>query len=154
MSEHYKYPTNLVVYYKADLVIISLQINLFSPWYSWKIAELALNNKYLLTLIYIYWNTICHNQFYFYLWKDGNKVTGNVGRTSFVVPSLVTGGLEFYACPSVPTYVLLMKNKFENTKGVIKSLNQIIEIYTQGQEPYFLPRFTPPKKKNFLTKIM
>jgi hypothetical protein len=40
-----------------------------------------------------------------------------------------------------------MKNEFENTKGVIKSLNQIIEIYTQGQEPYFLPRFTPLKKK-------
>jgi hypothetical protein len=29
-----------------DLIIISLKINLFSPWYSWKIAELALNNNH------------------------------------------------------------------------------------------------------------
>ena len=40
----------MLVYYKADLIIISLQINLYSPWYSWKIAELALNNNYSLTL--------------------------------------------------------------------------------------------------------
>ena len=26
----------LLVYYKADLIIISLKMNLFSPWYSWK----------------------------------------------------------------------------------------------------------------------
>ena len=30
-------------------VIISLKINLFSPWYSWKIAGLALKNNYSLT---------------------------------------------------------------------------------------------------------
>jgi hypothetical protein len=33
---------------KAALIIISLKINkisLFSPWYSWKFAELALNNN-------------------------------------------------------------------------------------------------------------
>ena len=35
---------------KADLIIISLKINWFSPWYSWKIAELALNNSHSLTL--------------------------------------------------------------------------------------------------------
>ena len=40
----------LLVYYKADLFIISLKINLFSPWYSWKIAELALNNNHSLTI--------------------------------------------------------------------------------------------------------
>jgi hypothetical protein len=38
---------SVLVYYKAaDLIIISLKINLFSPWYSWKIAELALNNDH------------------------------------------------------------------------------------------------------------
>ena len=31
------------------LIIISLKINLFSPWYSWKFAELALNNNHSLT---------------------------------------------------------------------------------------------------------
>jgi hypothetical protein len=36
-------------YYKADLITISLKINLFSPWYSWKIAELALNYNHSLT---------------------------------------------------------------------------------------------------------
>ena len=37
----------VLVKYKADLIIISLQINLFSPKRSWKIAELALNNHSL-----------------------------------------------------------------------------------------------------------
>jgi hypothetical protein len=36
--------------YKVDLIIISLKINLFSPWYSWKIAELALSNNHSLTI--------------------------------------------------------------------------------------------------------
>jgi hypothetical protein len=31
------------------LIIISLKINLFFPWYSWKFAELALNNNHSLT---------------------------------------------------------------------------------------------------------
>ena len=40
----------LVYYYKADIII---EYNLFSPWYSWKIAELALNNNHSFTLLYI-----------------------------------------------------------------------------------------------------
>jgi hypothetical protein len=40
---------NMLVYCKVDFIIISLQINLFSPWYSWKIAEMALNNNHPLT---------------------------------------------------------------------------------------------------------
>jgi len=32
----------ILVKYKADLIIISLKIKLFSPWYSWQIVELAL----------------------------------------------------------------------------------------------------------------
>ena len=39
----------VLVLYKADLIIISLKINLFSPWYSWTIAEWALNNNHSLT---------------------------------------------------------------------------------------------------------
>jgi hypothetical protein len=46
-DHHYK--TSLTYENKADLIIISLKINLFSPWYSWKIAELALNNNHSLT---------------------------------------------------------------------------------------------------------
>jgi len=33
----------------VDLITISLKINLFSPWYSWKIADLVLNNTYSVT---------------------------------------------------------------------------------------------------------
>ena len=40
---------NMLVYYKADLITISLKINLFSPWYIWKIAELAINTNNSLT---------------------------------------------------------------------------------------------------------
>jgi hypothetical protein len=51
-----KNPTQCVGHkYKADLIIISLKINLFSPWYSWKIAELALNNNHLLTHPMVLW---------------------------------------------------------------------------------------------------
>jgi hypothetical protein len=35
----------------ADLIIIPLNINLFSPWYSWTIAELALNNNHISRII-------------------------------------------------------------------------------------------------------
>jgi hypothetical protein len=31
---------------EEDLIILSLKINLFPPWYSWKIAELAFNNNH------------------------------------------------------------------------------------------------------------
>ena len=40
----------VLVQYKADLIIMSLKIKLFSPWYSWKIAELALSNNHSLTI--------------------------------------------------------------------------------------------------------
>jgi hypothetical protein len=36
-----KIQLSVLVQYKADLIIISLKINLFSPWYSWTIAELV-----------------------------------------------------------------------------------------------------------------
>jgi hypothetical protein len=38
----------MLVLYKMDLIINSFKINLFSPWYSWKIAELVLNNNHSL----------------------------------------------------------------------------------------------------------
>jgi len=39
---------SVLVLNKTDLIIISLKINLFSPWYSWQIAELTLNNNHSL----------------------------------------------------------------------------------------------------------
>ena len=41
-----KIQLSVLVLYKVDLIIISLKINLFSLWYSWKILELALNNNH------------------------------------------------------------------------------------------------------------
>jgi hypothetical protein len=43
-----KIQLSVLVENKADLIIISLKINLFSPWYSWKIADLVLNNNHSL----------------------------------------------------------------------------------------------------------
>jgi len=46
VNYHYVNPTKCVgLIYKADLILISLTINLFSPWYSWNIADLVLNNN-------------------------------------------------------------------------------------------------------------
>ena len=44
-----KIQLSMLVYYIADLIIILLKINLLSSWYSWKIAEMALNNNQVLT---------------------------------------------------------------------------------------------------------
>ena len=41
-----KIQLSMLVWYKADLIIISLKINLFFPWCSWTNAELALNNNH------------------------------------------------------------------------------------------------------------
>jgi hypothetical protein len=34
-----KIQLSVLVLYKGDLIVISLEINLFSPWYSWQIAK-------------------------------------------------------------------------------------------------------------------
>ena len=41
---------SVLVSYKADLIIISLKINLFSPWYNWQITELALDITHSLNI--------------------------------------------------------------------------------------------------------
>ena len=41
----------LLFQWKSDLIVILLKINLFSPWYSWKIVELALSNNHSLHVI-------------------------------------------------------------------------------------------------------
>ena len=44
-----KVQLSVLVYNKTDIIIISLNINLFLPWYRWKTTELALSNNYALT---------------------------------------------------------------------------------------------------------
>jgi len=48
----------LSMLYKANLIIVSMKINLISPWYSWKIAELALKQQSLTQIKTNYW--FCH----------------------------------------------------------------------------------------------
>jgi hypothetical protein len=53
-----KIQLSMLVEYKASLILISLKINLFSPWNSWQIGELALSNNNSLTLsLYIPFKT-------------------------------------------------------------------------------------------------
>ena len=47
-----KIQLSMVILYKADLIIISWKIILFSPWLSWKIVEFALNNNHSLYQIW------------------------------------------------------------------------------------------------------
>jgi hypothetical protein len=47
-----KIQLSMVILYKADLIIISWKIILFSPWLSWKIVELTLNNNHSLYQIW------------------------------------------------------------------------------------------------------
>jgi hypothetical protein len=47
-SSTIKIQLSVLVWYKADLIVISLKINFFSPWYRWKIVEMALNNNHSL----------------------------------------------------------------------------------------------------------
>jgi len=42
-----KIQISVLVLYEANLIINSLKISLFSAWYSWNIAELALNNIHM-----------------------------------------------------------------------------------------------------------
>ena len=47
-----KIQLSVLVYYKTNIIIISLKINLLSLWCSWKIAELPLNSNHSLTNIW------------------------------------------------------------------------------------------------------
>ena len=47
----------MLVLYKEDLIIISLKINLFSTWYSLKIAQLAINNWLIANTVHNWQNT-------------------------------------------------------------------------------------------------
>ena len=45
----------VLIYYKADIIIISSKCNSFSPWYGWKIAHVTLNNNHSLTKAGFIW---------------------------------------------------------------------------------------------------
>ena len=76
-----KNPTGHIGLAKCDIIIISLKCNLFSPWYGWKIALLALNINQLMKMLKIpkmflrcflelcSWNILKQkNCFYCYCW--------------------------------------------------------------------------------------
>jgi hypothetical protein len=65
-----KIQLGVLVLNKVDLIIISLKIILFLPWYSWKIAELELNNNHSLLYSLICWGGISSvNDIKFYSMK-------------------------------------------------------------------------------------
>ena len=76
----------MLVYYKADLIIISLKINLFSPSYSWKIAELALNSNHSF-LFNINISLLAHNLKY--LKKGYFLFSGNPDENIHVLTGLM-----------------------------------------------------------------
>ena len=88
-----------------ELVIISLKINLFSPYYSWKIAELALKNNHSLTQ-YFY-------RTWLYIWVTWlvSYKTAYPSRASEFIPGFF-GGIRvahlfsFLCCPVMCHYVL------------------------------------------------
>jgi hypothetical protein len=47
--------SDTLFWFQANQSLLSIKINLFSPWYSWKIAELMLNNNHSLTHKRFYW---------------------------------------------------------------------------------------------------
>jgi hypothetical protein len=61
------YPFIMEWWIFSTYFLMTFKINLFSPWYSWRIAELALNNNHSLTLFWIYFqsyimNKLCKNE--------------------------------------------------------------------------------------------
>jgi hypothetical protein len=46
-----KIQLSVLVWYKANIIIISLKIKLLSPWYSWEIAEYELKSKHAAFLL-------------------------------------------------------------------------------------------------------
>jgi hypothetical protein len=52
-----KIQLSVLVENKTNIIIISLTINLFLPWYSWEIAELAFNNNHSLTVLFVVLHT-------------------------------------------------------------------------------------------------
>ena len=64
---------NVLVQYKADLIIISSKTKLFSPWYSWNIAELEWNNNHWQTERYFVCK-MCEKVSIFYLEKQDVKI--------------------------------------------------------------------------------
>ena len=64
-----KIQLSVLVWIEADLIIISLQTNLFSPWYSWKIAELALSYTHSLSYSYTWPITFMDHNKQFNNWR-------------------------------------------------------------------------------------
>jgi hypothetical protein len=71
-----KIQLSVLVWNKADLIIIALKLNLFSPSHSWKIAELELNNNHSLTQTFL----TGHSKIIHFSVADDNRY----GNTSYV----------------------------------------------------------------------
>ena len=94
----------MLVWNKADLIIIALKLNLFSPSHSLKIAELALNNNHSLTQAFLTGDSkIIHVSFADDN-GDGNDTPGNV--SGFYI-----SGVNYHkACVKVEDFWDVAKN--------------------------------------------
>ena len=82
---------NVLVEYKAGLINISFKINLFSPWYTWKIAELAFNNNHSLSYfsVGVFWplpwikliETFCKRLLFHFILQLSNSPTHPIHST-------------------------------------------------------------------------
>jgi hypothetical protein len=89
---------------KADLIIISLKINLFSLWYSWKISELALNNNHSLDYLDIFiiaWKEYIFSGFCWFL--RCSLVCIRLKSVTCHWVFLLQLFLQVYVCDSIPS---------------------------------------------------
>jgi hypothetical protein len=63
----------------GHIVMIPSRINLFSPWYCWKIAELALSNNHSLTLLSIILSVLLRLTASDYIFKPGMVEIVSIG---------------------------------------------------------------------------
>jgi hypothetical protein len=94
---------SVLVYNKANLIIISLNINLFSPCYSWKNAELALNNNHSLThsLTHSDFELVCTN--WIYLRSTSYFLLFRFGPAFWLAPQNPNVLVVLFRLPSVST---------------------------------------------------
>ena len=123
-----KIQLSMLVLYKADLIIISLKINLFLPWLSWKIAELAFNNNHSLThpsyiLSHILWQREVITLINSHL-GDEKKLTNNKIHEYVKRWNLIKGEIIDMVLENLPwTYTIMDRIKwrkyFEGNKSFL-----------------------------------
>ena len=114
----------MLVYYKANfIIIISLECNLFSPWYSGKLAHLALNSNHSLTQPEIM--NLCRGPYIIYT----NCYKFFIGLVVLEKIFKVSVYIKINDCPLQPWFFqIYMKSNCANVHRII-SLRVFQDIY-------------------------